>query len=218
MALLGPNFTWRRCIETDCYMRATETWCRSCMCRTATHWNTLQHIEDTATYYSSWGRRVLLRYNAGVAFGTLQRTATRCNTTQHIVIYCSILHLLGRRVRRDILLFFFSPPLPRYNAGVAFGTLQRTATRCNTTPHIVIYCHRDASSIWVSRTRVIGLVWYYYVSRKLIERNPPPRGDFLFTMFPHQESWVRGPPSKNLYQVLRGGSSYSRFLMREHSK
>jgi len=37
-------------------------------------------------------------------------------------------------------------------------------------------------------------------------------------MFLHQEPWVRGPPSKNLYQVLRGGSSYSRFLMREHSK
>jgi len=33
--------------------------------------------------------------------------------------------------------------------------------------------------------------------------NPPPRGGFLFTMFPHQESCVRGLPSKDLYQVLR---------------
>ena len=48
--------------------------------------------------------------------------------------------------------------------------------------------------------------------------NPPHRGGFLFTMFPHQEPWVRGSPSKNLVQILRGGSSYSRFLMREHSK
>ena len=40
----------------------------------------------------------------------------------------------------------------------------------------------------------------------------------LFTVFLHQEPCVRGPPSKDLYQVLRGGSSYTRFLMREHSK
>jgi len=52
----------------------------------------------------------------------------------------------------------------------------------------------------------------------------PPREGFLFTMFPHQEAWVRGPFSKNLVQFFRGGSSYSRgssytrFLMREHSK
>jgi len=52
----------------------------------------------------------------------------------------------------------------------------------------------------------------------LIERNPPLRGGFLFTMFPHQEPCVRGPPSKHLVQILRGGSSYTRFLMREHSK
>jgi len=48
--------------------------------------------------------------------------------------------------------------------------------------------------------------------------NPPPPGGFLFTMFPRQEPCVRGPPSKNLIQILRGGSSYTQFLMREHSK
>ena len=52
----------------------------------------------------------------------------------------------------------------------------------------------------------------------LIERNHPPRGGFIFTMFPHQEPCVRGPPSKDLYQVLRGGSSYTRFLIREHNR
>ena len=52
----------------------------------------------------------------------------------------------------------------------------------------------------------------------LVERNPPPWGGFPFTMFPHQEPCVRGPPSKDVYQVLRGGSSYTQFLMREHSK
>jgi len=39
-------------------------------------------------------------------------------------------------------------------------------------------------------------------------KEPPPRGKvlnlpgFLFTMFPHQEPCVRGPPSKDFYQVL----------------
>jgi len=31
----------------------------------------------------------------------------------------------------------------------------------------------------------------------LIERNPPPRGGFLFTMFPDQDPGGRGPPVKN---------------------
>jgi len=57
-----------------------------------------------------------------------------------------------------------------------------------------------------------------YLDNKLIERNPPPRGGFLFTMFPHQEPCVRGPPSQHLVQILRGRSTYTRFLMREHSK
>ena len=52
-----------------------------------------------------------------------------------------------------------------------------------------------------------GAVW---------SKEPPPPGGLLFTMFPHQEPWVRGRPSKNLYQVLWGGSSYSWFLRREH--
>ena len=44
-----------------------------------------------------------------------------------------------------------------------------------------------------------------------------PRGGFVCTMFPHQEPCVRGPPSRHLVQILRGGSSYTRLLMREHS-
>jgi len=52
----------------------------------------------------------------------------------------------------------------------------------------------------------------------LIERTIPPGGGFLFTMFPNQEPGGRGPFSKNLYQVLRGGSSFSGVLMREHRK
>ena len=68
------------------------------------------------------------------------------------------------------------------------------------------------NTLWTCET------WLIHVTHSnLIERNPPPRGGFLFTMFPHQEPCVRGPPSKDLYHVLRGGSSYTRFLMREHS-
>jgi len=52
----------------------------------------------------------------------------------------------------------------------------------------------------------------------LDQKKPPPRGGFLFTMFPDQEPGGRGPPSKNLYQVLRGGSSFPGFLIREQSK
>jgi len=66
----------------------------------------------------------------------------------------------------------------------------------------------------IIKTRMSWLIMGYPM---LIDRNPPPREVFLFAMFPHKELCDRGPPSKNLYQVRRGGSSYSRFLMREHS-
>jgi len=59
---------------------------------------------------------------------------------------------------------------------------------------------------------------YIELLRCLIERTPPPRGGFLFTMFPNQEPSGRGPPSKKLVQILRGGSSSAGFLTREHSK
>jgi len=57
-----------------------------------------------------------------------------------------------------------------------------------------------------------------FLYHMLIERNRPPRGGFLLTMFPRQEPCVRRPPSKDLYQVLRGVSSYTQYLMREYSK
>jgi len=60
-----------------------------------------------------------------------------------------------------------------------------------------------------------SITFYTWImTHTLIKRNP----GFPITMFPHQEPWVRGPPSKNSYQVLRGGSSYTQFLMREHCK
>jgi len=44
-----------------------------------------------------------------------------------------------------------------------------------------------------------------HIRTQIDRKNPPPRGGSLFAMFPHQEPCVRGPPSKDLYQVLRGG-------------
>ena len=68
---------------------------------------------------------------------------------------------------------------------------------------------------------VVQCIYASYCGHVDRKKPPPPRG-FLFTMFralfPHQEPWVRGPPSKHLVQILWGGSSSSGFLMREHSK
>ena len=83
------------------------------------------------------------------------------------------------------------------------------------------YGERERSSCLLSVSQVCKCKYvkgYIFVSIKLIERNPPSRGGFVFTVFPHQEPCGRGPPSKDLFQVLRGGSSYTRLLMREHSK
>jgi len=44
----------------------------------------------------------------------------------------------------------------------------------------------------------------YPTHLNLIQRNPPPRGGFLFTMFPHQEPCVREPPSKNCARFFEG--------------
>jgi len=95
--------------------------------------------------------------------------------------------------------------------------------RQSSLPYIstVVSDHQSSSlyvyNVYVSVLHVCIYV-YALACGTLIERNPPPRGGFLFTMFPHQEPCVRGPSWKNLYQVLRGGSSYTRFLMREYSK
>jgi len=50
------------------------------------------------------------------------------------------------------------------------------------------------------------------------KETPPPWGVSYLLCSLDQEPRGRGPPSKNLYQVLRGGSSSSGFLIREYSK
>ena len=67
--------------------------------------------------------------------------------------------------------------------------------------------YKDKAS-YESSPPSISCFCIYFVSRFstyiLIKRTPPPRGGFLFTMFPHQELCVRGPPSKNLVQIHEG--------------
>jgi len=73
-------------------------------------------------------------------------------------------------------------------------------------------CDMTHSCVWHEPAiHVISPIYRYGMT--LIERTPPPRGGFLFTVFPYQEPCVRGPPSKNLVQILRGGGSYTRFLI-----
>jgi len=77
---------------------------------------------------------------------------------------------------------------------------------------VVETCEFDGKEpLFVERTiaisiRVLGWRCETFWSKE----TPPPRGGFVFTMFPDQEPCVRGPPSKNLVQILRGGSSYAR--------
>jgi len=66
--------------------------------------------------------------------------------------------------------------------------------------------------------RVYPQMFSVYICLNILIECNPPRGGFLFTMFPRQEPCVGGTPSKDLYQDLLGGFSYTRFLMREHSK
>jgi len=82
---------------------------------------------------------------------------------------------------------------------IRINTLQHTATHCNTLQHTATHC--DTHTHTHQHTH-----------------DTSPRGGFVFTMFPDQEPCVRGPPSKDLYQVFRGGSSSTRLLIREHSK
>ena len=64
------------------------------------------------------------------------------------------------------------------------------------------------------------MTWFIHIYDFDRRKPPPPgtpplRGGFLFTMFPNQEPGGRGPPSKHMVQILQGGSSSSRFLIRE---
>jgi len=49
-------------------------------------------------------------------------------------------------------------------------------------------------------------------------KKPPPPGGFPIYYVSSSRTVSERTPSKHLVQILRGGSSYSRFLMREHSK
>jgi len=62
------------------------------------------------------------------------------------------------------------------NSGYEYGTEHETRSVRNTIRHRLFVRQRSKQT---SNT---------------IERNPPPRGGFLFTMFSHEEPCVKGPP------------------------
>jgi len=75
---------------------------------------------------------------------------------------------------------------------------------------------------WCDHTNLHTLIYLQcrnmYISHTwpdIDRRKHPPRGGFLFGRFPNQEPGGRGPPSKNLIQILRGGSSSSGYFVRE---
>jgi len=102
------------------------------------------------------------------------------------------------------------------------NTLQRTATHCNTLQHTAThrsYAWQESPPSYAQHDSFIRIPWlihicdvthpymrdspltqvqHHYVLRcnmtTLIERTPPHKGGFLFTMFRHQEPCVRGPP------------------------
>ena len=98
----------------------------------------------------------------------------------------------------------------------AYTMCTHSHTHTHTQSHALSLTHRWSSK--PEQTQCLHTVHINTHTYTLIERNPPSRGGFLFAMFPDHELCVRGPPSKDLYQVLRGGSSYTRFLMRELGK
>ena len=81
--------------------------------------------------------------------------------------------------------------------------------------HIILLLLARMATLWFGMhvLKNNNMSWCY-----LIQRNPPPRGGFPFTVFPNREPGGRGPPSQNMYQLLGGESSSTGFLIREHSK
>ena len=109
-----------------------------------------------------------------------------------------------------------------------YNTLQHTATLFEA-PETMILHQRALISCFFSLRALFE--WSSFGNREThmgtlwSKETPPPRGSFLFTMFPDQEPGGRGPPLKNhpenwsiLWVVLQGGSSSSGFLIREHSR
>jgi len=97
------------------------------------------------------------------------------------------------------------------------NALQHTATHCNALQHTATLCntlqHSRQHVCWnMSKTCLLKHV------KDFDRKNPPPPGGVSYLLCSLIKNRVQGPPSKDLYQVLRGGSSYTRFLMREHSK
>jgi len=152
------------------------------------------YLYETTSFISSWIcswmspslSRKRWRKNVSLSFKEEMKEVC-CSVLQSVALCCNLLQ------RVNVSLSF-----KEEMKEVCCSVLHCVALCC-----IVLHCVAACECLTLSQGRDEGT---------LIERNPPPRGGFLFTMFPHQELCVRGPPSKNLVQILRGGSSYTRFF------
>jgi len=136
-----------------------------------------------------------------VCGSALQCVAVRCSVLQCHALWCSVLQCVA--VRCSALQCVAARNIVLQCAAVSCSVLQCVVVCCSVSQRVAVCCS-----------------WYFLDlqstennSHRHIDRKnpPPPGGCFLFTMFPDQG---RGPPSKNLYQVLRGDSSPSGFLIR----
>jgi len=86
-------------------------------------------------------------------------------------------------------------------------------------------CYSGGDSQWLPGLNKVtpvslGSTHYQFSIKTLLSKKIKkiPGGGFPFIVFPDQEPGGRGPPTKHLVQILRGGSSSSGFLIKEHSK
>jgi len=185
--------------------------------RPTTHMNESCH-RDTVTDQSTTPPTHREQHNWQITPGWLTKepqhtathTATPINTLQHIATHCNTLQHTATHNATHTATHTAKHSNTQQHTATHSNTLQHTATHCNTNDKChLCQCQRALKYAPRMQETRHDTLW---------SKETPPRGVSLFTMFPDQEPEARGPPSKNLYQVLRGGSSSSRFLIREHSK
>jgi len=206
-------------------LQHTATHCNTLQ-QTAIHWSILQHTATLCQifspcrvcWYCSGATRCNTLQHSATHWNTLQHTATHCNKLQHTAPHCTTLsNLLSLSPLLILLRLSICVTWPIYMCD-PFICVPWLFITCNVTHHEV---QLDSSTcvIWRIYIKIyINVVTHSYAQDDCDWKNPPPPGGVSFTIFPHQEPWVRGPPSNHLVRILRGGSSYARFLMREHSK
>jgi len=144
---------------------------------------------------------------------TLQHAATRCNTwhiplkygTFHLKFLSDIFHWRTHSTEQP-----HPQNPPNWNIEIPHITSKFYFNLYREIPRNLSFSMRWIFEVGIFSIEIVILIWS--------KETPSPRGVFLVTMFPDQAPRGRGPPLTILYQMLRGGSSSCRFLIRKHSK